>query len=57
METYNALINVHARAGNWRWAMSIFDDMLRAAVSMQKIPCSSSMTYHEIYQSFKAYPI
>ncbi|KAL9411763.1 hypothetical protein AB3S75_045378 [Citrus x aurantiifolia] len=31
-ETYNALISAHGRAGQWRWAMNIFDDMLRAAV-------------------------
>ncbi|KAI8534299.1 hypothetical protein RHMOL_Rhmol10G0079500 [Rhododendron molle] len=31
-ETFNALINVHGRAGQWRWAMNIKDDMLRAAV-------------------------
>ncbi|KAF8398350.1 hypothetical protein HHK36_017277 [Tetracentron sinense] len=31
-ETYNALINVHGRAGQWRWALNIMDDMLRAAV-------------------------
>ncbi|KAJ0044041.1 hypothetical protein Pint_17868 [Pistacia integerrima] len=31
-ETYNALINAHGRTGQWRWAMNIFDDMLRAAV-------------------------
>lgn len=31
-ETYNALINAHGRAGQWRWAMNIMDDMLRAAV-------------------------
>ncbi|KAI8545780.1 hypothetical protein RHMOL_Rhmol07G0064800 [Rhododendron molle] len=30
-ETFNALINVHGRAGQWRWAMNIKDDMLRAA--------------------------
>lgn len=32
VETYNALINVHGRAGQWRWAMNIMEDMLRAAV-------------------------
>jgi len=32
VETYNALINAHGRAGQWRWAMNIMDDMLRAAV-------------------------
>ncbi|KAF7147465.1 hypothetical protein RHSIM_Rhsim03G0025700 [Rhododendron simsii] len=31
-ETFNALVNVHGRAGQWRWAMNIMDDMLRAAV-------------------------
>lgn len=31
-ETYNALINTHGRAGQWRWAMTIMEDMLRAAV-------------------------
>ncbi|KAE9465924.1 hypothetical protein C3L33_02159, partial [Rhododendron williamsianum] len=31
-ETFNALINVHGRAGQWRWAMNIKGDMLRAAV-------------------------
>ena len=31
-ETYNALINAHGRAGQWRWAMNIMEDMLRAAV-------------------------
>ncbi|KAM7505449.1 hypothetical protein LguiB_004353 [Lonicera macranthoides] len=31
-ETYNALINLHGRAGQWRWAMNIMEDMLRAAV-------------------------
>lgn len=31
-ETYNALINAHGRAGQWRWAINIMDDMLRAAV-------------------------
>jgi len=32
VETYNALINAHGRAGQWRWALNIMDDMLRAAV-------------------------
>lgn len=31
-ETYDALINAHGRAGQWRWAMNLMDDMLRAAV-------------------------
>lgn len=31
-ETYNALINAHGKAGQWRWAMNIMEDMLRAAV-------------------------
>lgn len=31
-ETYNALINAHGRAGQWRWSLNIFDDMLRSAV-------------------------
>ncbi|MED6169554.1 hypothetical protein PIB30_022338 [Stylosanthes scabra] len=31
-ETYNSLINAHGRARQWRWAMNIMDDMLRAAV-------------------------
>ncbi|GMP61748.1 hypothetical protein CsSME_00024089 [Camellia sinensis var. sinensis] len=31
-ETYNALINAHGRAGQWRWAMNIMEDMLRASV-------------------------
>lgn len=33
-ETYNALINAHGRAGQWRWAMNIMEDMLRAAVGI-----------------------
>ncbi|CAM8899925.1 unnamed protein product [Rhodiola kirilowii] len=32
VESYNALINVHGRAGQWRWAMNIMEDMLRAAI-------------------------
>lgn len=31
-ETYNALINAHGRARQWRWAKNILEDMLRAAV-------------------------
>lgn len=31
-ETYNALINAHGRAAQWRWAMNLMDDMLRASV-------------------------
>lgn len=31
-ETFNALIHTHARAGQWRWATNIMEDMLRAAV-------------------------
>ncbi|KAH9614349.1 hypothetical protein KSS87_021935, partial [Heliosperma pusillum] len=31
-ETFNALINAHGRAGQWRWAMNIMEDMLRASV-------------------------
>ncbi|KAF7148544.1 hypothetical protein RHSIM_Rhsim03G0026800 [Rhododendron simsii] len=31
-ETFNAFINVHGWAGQWRWAMNIMDDMLPAAV-------------------------
>ncbi|KAL7197454.1 hypothetical protein ACSBR2_020070 [Camellia fascicularis] len=31
-ETYNALINAHGRAGQWRWAVNIIQDMLRASV-------------------------
>jgi pentatricopeptide repeat protein len=31
-ETYNALIHAHARMGQWRWALNIMDDMLRASV-------------------------
>lgn len=32
VETYNALINAHGRAGQWRWALNIMEDMLQAAV-------------------------
>ena len=31
-ETYNALINAHGRAGQWRWTTNIMEDMLRAVV-------------------------
>ncbi|KAK1382999.1 hypothetical protein POM88_020734 [Heracleum sosnowskyi] len=33
-ETYSALISVHARAGQWCWAMNIMEDMLRAALQL-----------------------
>jgi pentatricopeptide repeat protein len=47
VETYNALINVHGRAGQWRWALQIFDDMLRASVSslLSKVLCSVLWCY------------
>ncbi|GER25863.1 pentatricopeptide repeat-containing family protein [Striga asiatica] len=32
VETYNALIHAHGRAGQWRWGVNIMEDMLRAAV-------------------------
>ncbi|KAK6791217.1 hypothetical protein RDI58_010298 [Solanum bulbocastanum] len=32
VETYNALISAHGRAGQWRWAKNIMEDMLRASV-------------------------
>ncbi|GFP92215.1 pentatricopeptide repeat-containing protein at2g41720 [Phtheirospermum japonicum] len=32
VETYNALINAHGRAGQWRWGVNIMNDMLRAAI-------------------------
>ncbi|KAK6149140.1 hypothetical protein DH2020_016665 [Rehmannia glutinosa] len=32
VETYNALINAHGRAGQWRWGVNIMEDMLRAAI-------------------------
>jgi len=38
VETYNALINAHGRAGQWRWALNIMDDMLRAAVCTLHFP-------------------
>lgn len=38
VETYNALINVHGRTGQWRWAMNIMEDMLRAAVCICTFP-------------------
>nr|CAB3456087.1 unnamed protein product [Digitaria exilis] len=30
-DTYNSLIHVHARAGQWRWAINIMENMQRAA--------------------------
>ncbi|KAG8100312.1 hypothetical protein GUJ93_ZPchr0013g36133 [Zizania palustris] len=33
-DIYNSLIHAHARAGQWRWAINIMEDMLRAAVSI-----------------------
>ena len=42
-ETYNALISAHARAGQWRWAMNIMDDMLRAAVCNCILPSNRSL--------------
>lgn len=41
VETYNALINAHGRAGQWRWAMNIMEDMLRAAVCIYILPLRS----------------
>ncbi|KAI3471686.1 hypothetical protein Pfo_028336 [Paulownia fortunei] len=32
VETYNALIYAHGRAGQWRWGLNIMEDMLRAAI-------------------------
>lgn len=32
VETYNALMNAHGRAGKWQWASDIFDDMLKDGV-------------------------
>lgn len=32
VETYNSLISAHGRAGQWRWAKNIMEDMLRASV-------------------------
>lgn len=33
-DIYNSLIHAHSRAGQWRWAINIMEDMLRAAVSI-----------------------
>ncbi|XP_073153720.1 pentatricopeptide repeat-containing protein At2g41720 isoform X1 [Henckelia pumila] len=41
VETYNALINAHGRAGQWRWGVNIMEDMLRAAVSFYLIVFST----------------
>ena len=43
-ETYNALINAHGRARQWRWAMNIMDDMLRAAVGICFLPYLIGLT-------------
>ncbi|GKA64773.1 pentatricopeptide repeat-containing protein [Tanacetum coccineum] len=40
-ETYNALISAHGRAGQWRWATNIMEDMLRAAVCICILPLQS----------------
>jgi pentatricopeptide repeat protein len=43
VETFNALMNAHGRAGQWRWALNIFDDMIRAAVSSATLYLSGSL--------------
>ncbi|KAJ7569991.1 hypothetical protein O6H91_01G102700 [Diphasiastrum complanatum] len=64
VDTYNALINVHGRAGQWRWAMQIFDEMLRAAgmflearkvlKEMRNSGCQPNViTYTSLMQAYK----
>jgi pentatricopeptide repeat protein len=36
-------MNAHGRAGQWRWALNIFDDMIRAAVSSATLYLSGSL--------------
>jgi pentatricopeptide repeat protein len=49
VETYNALMNVHGRAGQWTWATQIFEDMLRAAVSFNNCRRGCTLPLHPLF--------